>query len=203
MLGEWVEQLQMLISKSKLLQIIAISLCALTSCQTGAISISQPHKSAIAPLQAKLNQETTMIETLQKLCNVLSNAPLTAQEAATSLGTIVEDQGKDWPVIVRPSNSAFKEAQIVRQAGTNEPAHVELILAETNKLTVKMLSDAFGNYSKPPKLHSNRPTKLVFEVDIPNMPRTCAVIADVTPQEHGVEDGIVNSVTVRRDIRLE
>ncbi|MDZ8052278.1 MAG: hypothetical protein RMX68_029970 [Aulosira sp. ZfuVER01] len=193
----------MLISKSKLLQIIAIVIWALASCQTGATSISQPHKSAIAPLQAKLNQETTMIETLQNLCNVLSNAPLTAQAAATSLGTIVEDQGKDWPVIVQPSNSAFQEARVVRQAGTNEPAHVELTLADPSKLTVKMLREAFGNYSKPPKLHRNRPTKLVFDVDIPNTPRTCAVIADVTPQEHGVEDGIVNSVTLRRDIRLE
>ena len=40
-------------------------------------------------------------------------------------------------------------------------------------------------------------------VDIPNLPRTCAVIADLTLGTQGAEDGTVIAITVRRDIRLE
>ncbi len=180
-----------------------ISLSGFSSCRTDNQAGSQSVWDVIAPVQAMLNQETEMIETVQKLCQLLSTEPLTAPEVATSLGTIVEDPGKNLPLIVRPSNPFFKEAQVVRQFETNEPAHVELLLAEPGALSVEALKATFGDYSEPPKLHWNSPQKIIFYVNKPNLPRTCAVIADVRPGEQGAKDGTVTAVTVRRDIRLE
>ena len=215
--GERVERLQMPISIGKRfrmdarsLSVIApilifslVSLWTLPSCQTAPPSVRRPSWNVVTPVEVKLTKETEMSETLQKLCRILSSAPLTAQEAATSLGTIVEDKGKDSPLLVRPSDPSLREAVVVRQLGTEEPAYVELVLAEPGSLSVKTLSAAFGNYSVPPKLHWNSPTKLIFYVDIPNLPHTCAVIAEVRPGKQGVEDGIVTAVTVRRDVSLE
>jgi hypothetical protein len=178
-------------------------LSALSSCQNMAISLPQPNIHPIAAAPAKPTQERKMIETLQKLCNVLSQSPLTAPQAATSIGKIIEDPGKDSALLVQPSHPGFKAALVVRQAGTNEPAHVELTLAEPSTLSLKTLTAAFGKSSKLPNLHVNSSKRLIFEVDLPNTSHTCAVIANVMPGKNGSEDSMVTAVTIRRDIRLE
>ncbi len=181
-----------------------VSLGTLLNYQTAVSSTPRLALDVVNPVEAKQTQKTTMIiETLQKLCQVLSTAPLTAQETANSLGTIVEDMGKDLPVIFRPSDPSFREARIVRQVGTNEPAHVEMVLAKPGTLSVETLKAAFGNYSELPLQDLDDSDRIIFYVDIPNLPRTCAVIADLTPGKPGAEDGTVIAVTVRRDIRLE
>lgn len=209
MLGEWGEQWKMHIKNRfvlRLVQILGFSwlvLWALSSCQNMAISVPQPTIHRIIPIQTKSNQPRKMIETLQKLCNVLSQSPLTAPQAATSIGKIIEDPGKDLALRVQPSNPGFKAALIVRQAGTNDPAHVELTLAEPSTLSLKALRDAFGKSSKLPNLHVNSSKRLIFEVDLPNTSHTCAVIANVMPGKNGTEDSMVTAVIIRRDIRLE
>ncbi len=181
-----------------------VGLWTLLNYQTAVSSTPRLALDVVNPVEAKQTQKTTMIiETLQKLCQVLSTAPLTAQETANSLGTIVEDMGKDLPLIFRPSDPSFREATIVRQVGTNEPAHVEMVLAKPGTLSVETLKAAFGNYSELPLQDLDDSDRIILYVDIPNLPRTCAVIADLTLGTQGVEDGSVIAVTVRRDIRLE
>ncbi|WP_041232937.1 hypothetical protein [Cylindrospermum stagnale] len=60
----------------------------------------------------------------------------------------------------------------------------------------------YRTYSTAPKLHFNSPIKVLFYVDITGSPYTCAVIAHFQPGDQKLDDGLLNAVTIRRDIRL-
>jgi hypothetical protein len=63
-----------------------VGLWTLLNYQTAVSSTPRLALDVVNPVEAKQTQNTTMIiETLQKLCQVLSTAPLTAQETANSL----------------------------------------------------------------------------------------------------------------------
>lgn len=150
-------------------------------------------------------KDSAMIETLQELCSILSTDPLTAPEAAASLGDIEEDEGGSSPITVRPYNSSFRTAQVVRKYDTDEPAHVRLDLAEAGAgaLSVANLKAAFGDYREVPRMRPKTPARIAFLVDEPDQPYNCTLIVDVVPGEGGVEQGTVKGFTLRRDIKLE
>ncbi len=145
-----------------------------------------------------------MLETIWKLCQVLSTDPVSPQDVALSLGTTLPESagGQNAPILLKPDDRAFKEAMIVREIGQNTPAHVELTLAQPGKLTLNALSDRFGHYSVAPRLHPSSPLKALFYIDISGQPRTCAIIAQTAQGIQGADMGLLEAVTVRRDIRL-
>jgi hypothetical protein len=176
---------------------------ALAGCQPGRAALSpvpaaQPGAPPIAPARTR---EAPMIDTLQSICRSLSRHPLTAAEIAAEIGATTEDKGAGMQIVVRPADSAFDEAQVVRAAGGDEPAHVELAVNPAGALTVADLVEAFGAYTSLPRAGRKSPERLLFQVDHADMPRTCAVIAALRPGE-APPSAAIDSVTLRRDIRL-
>ena len=144
---------------------------------------------------------STVIQTIDQLCTILSQARVTVREVADRLGTIVEDQGGHLAVIVRPGDPAFTRASIVRDFQTGEPAHVELSLASA--IDVSALQQAFGAFTVLPVARAGKPTGIIFRVDRAGQSYTCAILADVQPGQAGIAQGTVVALTVRRDIRLK
>jgi uncharacterized protein (DUF736 family) len=143
-----------------------------------------------------------MIDTIQKTCKILSSAPLTVQEVANKLGTLVQDQGGDSSLVVRLDDKDFSTALVARRFHSQEPAHVQLTLTKPSRLTVEDLRRAFGVWSELPSMNWNAPQEIIFYVDLLGTPRTCAIIAGIEPGEQGLEDGTVMTLSVRRDVRL-
>ncbi len=144
-----------------------------------------------------------VIEVLRALCQVLARSAVTAREVASELGTITEDRGEGWPLVVAPRSAEIAEAKVVRQAGTDEPAYVELTFAPASVLPVREMVAAFGAYTPLPRLRPGAPSRVAFYPRATGATHTCAIIAEVRPGEQGIEDGIVPAVTVRRDVKLE
>lgn len=138
-----------------------------------------------------------MLETLQRLCSLLGKSPLTVQDLASDLGVILEDQGENLPLIVRPSDSSFAEAHVLRRFETQQVAHVKLTVADPNKLSVKALHDTFGEYMEVPRRHLRMPRRIRFFVGVPTQPGSCSIIAEVKAGQQGIEDGTVVAVTVQ------
>ena len=176
------------------------------SCQPMPIHIHVMHDPVMQQSSKTLerNKETVMIETLWETCQVLTKAPLSVEEVAEKLGKILQNSGGNAPVIIQPYDLSFKEAMIVREinSNSNEPAFVKFTLSKPGQLPLSVLSDRFGNYSVPPKVHFNSPTKVIFYLDQTNSPYNCAIVADFQPEDQEVEKGRINAVTIRRDIKL-
>jgi hypothetical protein len=84
------------------------------------------------------------------------------------------------------------------EPGSDAPAFVRLTLAQSNRLTLRALEEAFGKYKRLPRLHRNAPNEFIIRVDLTGYPYTCALIAEKKPDQRAVQ-----AVTVRRDVRLE
>jgi len=144
-----------------------------------------------------------VIAAIQSLCGLLSRDEVTAAEVAASLGVVAEDRGGIYPIVVEPRDPTLREARIVRQAGTDEPAYVEVVPRQPAATPVSAFVGAFGEYAKLPRLHGNTSLRIAFYPEQGRGTHTCAIICEVTPGQHGIDDGTVARVTVRRDIRLD
>ncbi len=142
-----------------------------------------------------------MLETIQKTCELLSSAPLTVQQVAAKLGTLVQGQGGGSGLIVQPNDKDFTTALIERRIYSDEPAYIQFSMADPQKLTVDSLHKKFGVWSELPNVNWNALQEIIFYVDLPGAPKTCAIIAYIEPGEQGLEDGTVVRLTVRRDAR--
>lgn len=143
-----------------------------------------------------------MIETIQNLCVVLAETAVTVQSVGAHLGELITDQGGNLPLIVQPSDPAFVTAEIVRQFDTQNPAHVELKVADIDTLSVADLTAAFGAYRQTPKMQPRTPTRIMYTIDIPGKSYTCALIANIAPDTPDIAQGNVSSLIIRRDERL-
>jgi hypothetical protein len=138
--------------------------------------------------------------TLQRTAKLLCADPVTAAQVANAIGTITQDYGGSLQLVVRPSDAAFSEADIGREYGTQNPSTVGFKLANPKSTTVAELQAAFGEYSEGPKVHFDSPTEIVFQEICRASPSlSCALIAQVDPGAHGVADGTVSKLTLRRD----
>ncbi len=144
-----------------------------------------------------------MIEVLRALCQELSRSTVSAREIANSLGTIAEDRGEVSPLVVAPRDPEVAGAKVVRQAGTDEPAYVELTPADPDSLSVQDLVSTFGGYTGLPRLRPGAPARVAFYPRSAGTTHTCALIVSVRPGERGIDDGTVSAVLVRRDVRLD
>ncbi len=144
-----------------------------------------------------------MIEVLRALCEELSRSAVSAREVANSLGTIAEDRGEVSPLVVAPRSPEVAGATVVRQAGTDEPAYVELTPSDPNALSIQALVSAFGEYTRLPRPRPGAPARVAFYPGISGPTHTCAIIAEVVPGRRGLDDATVSAVLVRRDVKLD
>jgi hypothetical protein len=115
-----------------------------------------------------------------KLCHLLSGDPLTVDDVRRELA--------DLPV----------RAAVEPEPGTDAPAFVRLTLSESSQLTLEVLQEAFGPYSRLPRSDRQAPLEFIFQADWVGTPYTCALIVEKEQDQPAVQ-----AVAVRRDIRLD
>ncbi len=124
--------------------------------------------------------DINVVSILTAICRLLSRDPLTLDDVRPELA--------DLPLA----------ATIEPVPGTVTPAFVRLVLPVFNKLSLDIMQEAFGPYSELPRLHRQAGAEFIFYVDWADYPYTCALIAETS-----FDQGAIQAVTVRRDIRLE
>jgi hypothetical protein len=149
------------------------------------------------------NGQTTMIESIQDLCQLLSEESLTITAVANHLGTIVEQGGGSVPMVVRPSDTAFREARIMSKPNSSEPSDVTLTLGDEDALTLGDLRAAFGNYNNVPRMRPGQAYRVMYYTAIPDQPFTCAISASIKAGQTVADSSTVASLSIRRDIRLD
>ncbi len=121
---------------------------------------------------------------------------LTASKAATlvvaaRLGEITDKGSAVTPVKVRTYDGQMKDVALTSAPKSDQLAH--LTASPRGRMTLKSLEGRFGQSRPIPKLHPDRPDRVVFPVFTrPRATHTCTVFADV-------EGGDVLSVILRRD----
>ncbi len=143
-----------------------------------------------------------MIETLKRLCRLLSTTTVTLHDVAADLGPIVEIRGEGMGLVVEPAVVGFTRATVVPMPSTPVPFLVRFDLATAHTLSVAQLVAAFGPYREYAVHHLDRDPNIRFRVDDAALPFRCLVIVDVRPGPRGVADGHALAIDVRRDARL-
>lgn len=137
-----------------------------------------------------------MISLIQQVCELLSQDPITAQQVAEAIGTITQQGELGLPYEITSKDSAWLSARIVVDSG-GAPLHVELISAQPIPLST--LQADYPDFHPLMSRNPDKPDQMLFNVDIPGMPRTCAIIAQV--DKHNAK-ATVESLMIRRDVRL-
>ncbi len=140
-----------------------------------------------------------MIDTIQRVCRLLSATGATPIEVARQLGQVVEGGAGDHEIVVRPTNSAVGSATVVARIDAPETDFVALEPAPGARLTVSQLTAALGPYREGPRTRPLAPRRIVFRPEVRGPTHTCAVTADVSPEPGAVDDRTVDLVIVRRD----
>jgi hypothetical protein len=144
-----------------------------------------------------------MLETLHLLAQVLSKDPVTVHEVAHAVGTGKITTGEHKPITIEPKASDFQKIEIVRKGDTDVPSYVTLTPAGGKRLILDQLRAVYGDYRPLPRSNPDSPQRLMFRVKTPGMPYTCAIIADVDPEERVSGESRVTAITLRRDRALE
>lgn len=137
-----------------------------------------------------------MIDTIQQLCHLLAQEPLTRETVADFLGHPVNENGA---LVVQPHDEGFREATIYAENGNDTPDVVKLFPADGQQLWLSELRAAL-THVEDAALPLSRPKRIMFYVDFPDRPLTCAVIVMI--KCHG-DDGLVQCISIKRDIELE
>jgi len=139
-----------------------------------------------------------MIESIQEICALLTNSSLTVQDVAANLGTLVEDQGGNLPLIIRPRDASFVQGMVTRQFGTQRPAGVILTVTETAELRVKALRATFGEYTLLPREWEDKAPSIKFYLGEPAQIGSSSIIARLMPGEwENIDDGTVSELTLQ------
>ena len=178
----------------------AVAISAVAACRGGAATGQDaaapgPARGAAAG-EVKPMPDKELLGTLEKIGRALGATQATVQDVARVIGKTKEDPGQNMPLRVKPEDPSFGEAAVVRRPGSETPNHVELMLAGRRKVSVSELQTALGGYTTPPRVHPGGPARIIFGKPISE---ACTVIAEVNPGPGGVADGVVRSLTLRRD----
>lgn len=139
-----------------------------------------------------------MIESIQEICVLLAKSPLTVQEVAANLGTLIEDQGGNLPLIVRPGDGSFVQGMVTRQYGTQRPATVILTVSETAELKVSTLSAIFGEYTLLRRDWEDKAPSIKFYLGEPAEIGSTSIIAKLMPGEwENIDDGTVSELSLQ------
>lgn len=137
------------------------------------------------------------MESIQRVCTLLGRSPLTVQEAAAELGQLIEDQGENLALVVKPVDPTFAEAEVRRVWDTETTAHIMLIPADPSALTVAALAGTFGEYNRMRPTHRGALPELRFMFGELGEPGACSILATVQPGAEGIRDGTVVEVVVQ------
>lgn len=139
-----------------------------------------------------------MIESILQICALLADSTLSVQEVASRLGTLVEDQGGNLPLIVRPRDAAFAEAIVTRQYGTQRPASILLTLSRQAELNVGDLRASFGPYTRLARQPGQKRPHIKFFIGEPTEEGSTSLIASLTPLDWGdLDRGTVSELTLQ------
>ncbi len=139
-----------------------------------------------------------MIKSIQGICALLADTTLMVQEISSRLGTMVEDQGGNLPLIVRPRDRDFTQAMVARQYGTQRPAGVILTLSGAAELRVSELCAGFGHYIQLARQPGEKRPQIKFLIGEPTEEGACSVIASLMPEDWGdVSQGTVSELTLQ------
>lgn len=142
-----------------------------------------------------------MLTLIRSLCDALAG-PALIEEIAQTLGRPAEDGRPDLALSVTLADPALRAVTVARASKSGAPAHVRLEMSAPSHLMIADLQAAFGPFQRPPKLHWRHPTALVFHVDTPGQPHTCAIIVTIEDDDQSPEDMPVVALTLRRDERI-
>jgi hypothetical protein len=139
-----------------------------------------------------------MSESLEEICGFLADPSLTVHELAPKLGTLIEDQGGNLALIIRPKHPCFARAMVTRQYGTQRPATVELALAESVDLSVETLKESFGDYLLLGRQLGDKAPRIKFYLGEPTEIGSASIIATLMPDQwDNIEDGTVAELTLQ------
>ncbi len=139
-----------------------------------------------------------MIESIQEICVLLANSSLTVQDIAANLGTLIEDQGGNLPLIVRPRDASFVQGMVTRQFGTQRPANIILTISETAELRVSALAAIFGKYTLLRRQWDDEAPSVKFFLGEPAQIGSSSIIARLMPGEwENIDDGTVSELTLQ------
>jgi hypothetical protein len=141
-----------------------------------------------------------MLETLQKLCQLLSKDPLSVEEVASALGSGGVPTGSSAPIRVTPYNQSFLTIEITRKKGSGEPSNVVLTPVPAKTLTIGQLKSAFGDFHDLPRSNYRSPHRVLFRPSAKGQAHSCAVLADFDADDALTDSTQVTSLTMRRDV---
>src|SRR6185312_9839801 len=79
---------------------------------------------------------------------------------AAQIGTVQGAALPNLPIVVTPRDPRVAEARVVASPESQEVS--DIILIPSGRLTLAELAAMFGSYEESPRLHPDRPRKLVF-----------------------------------------
>ena len=141
-----------------------------------------------------------MIETLQKLCQLLTKDPLSVEEVANMLGSGGVPAGSSTPIRVTPYNQSFLTIEVTRRKGSSEPSNVMLAPSPSKTLTIGQLKAAFGDFHDLPRSSYKSPHRVLFRPAAKEQAFSCAILADFDADDALTDSTRVTSLTVRRDV---
>ena len=137
-----------------------------------------------------------MIDTINELCRVLSAETVTVDDVVAVTGHTPTSEGIHSTLIQANSDSF---SRILIQTSSDVPSSVELSLAE--EITLGSLREEFGDYRTVPRVHPEDPARVAFSVDTGDA-YTCTIFALFDPLTKAGDDTPIDSLLIRRDMRL-
>lgn len=147
-----------------------------------------------------------MIETLKKVCEMFTKEPLSAQEVASMLGSGADDSQR--LMRVNPFDVSFQKIEVARKSGSDAPSYVTLEPAASKVFTIGQLRAAYGDFNDLPRGNHNSAHRVMFRPKAAKPAKgekaekagfSCAILADVEPDEAITDQTRVTSLTLRRD----
>jgi hypothetical protein len=140
-----------------------------------------------------------MLDDLRRWSDLLCRGAST-EEMVAALGEADERAGPTQ-IPVRPRSAHWAGSEIVQRSVEEGPDHIRLQPAAHEALTAPAVEEAFGApVTTPPRLHFDDPEQRIYQVDPGDTPYTVALIAQLKP---GHDDGVLQGIVLRRDIRLD
>lgn len=137
-----------------------------------------------------------MIETINDVCRVLSAETVTIDDVVAVTGHSPTSSGIH-STSVQPNNTGF--SRIVIETKSDIPSSVQLTLADD--ATLGLLREALGDYRHVPRIRPEDSASVAFSVDTEDT-FTCTIFAYFDPLTDGSDNTRIESLLIRRDLRL-
>ena len=134
-----------------------------------------------------------MYDLLKSLAELLTRPRLTSADVVGALGVLRKDL--KTTLIIIPDSAWLREASIVREHDSDEPAYINLQLADPP--TLNQMAAVFGAYQTPPRLPDSGGRMAMFDDIAVSTTHTATLIASVDSED------TVPSLIIQRNPRLD